>query len=286
MGYGYQNRDYEIIDYKLWHMDDIRHAFRGPSPECLDKNQYFVCLGAAQTFGCFCEKPFPTLLSEKLSFDVLNISHAGAGPMFYLQREKHIQLANNAKFVILQVMSGRSESNSIFESKQGRGLLERRSDKKMLAAEKAYNEFLQTAGSKMIIDTLIETRENYVKHMIELLNMIKVPKVLFWFSERKPEYVASFENARGLFGKYPQFVNKSMIDQFIHLADYYVESVSSEGLPQPLFSRFTGNRVGFKGNNNTDAKAKMFNTYYPSPKMHEHAFSSLVNLCTNLIDNG
>lgn len=282
MGYGYQKRDYEIVDYQLWQMDGIPYLYRGPKPASLESDNYFSCLGAAQTFGCFCEKPFPTLLSEKLSFDVLNIGHAGAGPMFYLQSEKHIQLANNAKFVILQVMSGRSESNSIFESKQGRGLLERRSDKKMLPAEKAYNEFLQTAGRKMITDTLIETRENYVKHMMELLSLIKVPKVLLWFSERIPEYEESYESARGLFGKYPQFVNRGMIDQFIHLADYYVECISSEGLPQPLFSRFTGKKVGFLGTANADGKPRMFNTYYPSPEMHERAFHALADICIKL----
>ncbi len=70
MGYGYQKRDFEYVDYQLWEMDGVKQPFRGPRPESLTKNQYFVCMGGAQTFGCYCAKPFPTLLSEKLNFNV------------------------------------------------------------------------------------------------------------------------------------------------------------------------------------------------------------------------
>lgn len=286
MGYGYQKRDFEIVDYQLWQMDGLSRPFRGPKPENLEKNQYFACLGAAQTFGCFCEKPFPILLSEKLNFDVFNISHAGAGPLMFLQNEEYIRLANNAKFSIIQVMSGRSESNSLLEALEGRGKLTRKTDGKVMMAAEAYQELIQTADIYQIKSIVTETRENYVNHFIELLEAIKVPKILFWFSERPPDYIEEFTDYKTLFGKYPQFVNREMIAKLKVFADYYIESISSEGLPQPLFSRFTGNRVGFKGNNNTEAKAKMFNTYYPSQQMHAHAFSSLVNLCSNLIDNG
>lgn len=286
MGYGYQKRDYEIVDYQLWQMDGIQHPFRGPKPASLEKNEYFACLGAAQTFGCFCEKPFPTLLSEKLSFDVLNIGHAGAGPLFFIKRKKYIQLVNNARFAVIQVMSGRSEGNSVFESLHGRRQIIRKNDGKLMIADKAYKELIETTDEKRIKEIIDETRENYVNHFIELLEAIKVPKILFWFSERPPDYIEEFTDYKTLFGKYPQFVNREMIAKLKLFADYYIESISSEGLPQPLFNRFTGNRVGFKGNDNTDAKAEMFNTYYPSPQMHEHAFSSLVQLCSNLIGNG
>ena len=56
---------------------------RGPRPERLEPGSYFVCLGAAQTFGRFCAQPFPTLLGQRLGYPVLNISHGGAGPSFF-----------------------------------------------------------------------------------------------------------------------------------------------------------------------------------------------------------
>jgi len=213
MGYGYQKRDFEIADYQLWEIDGIKHPFRGPKPVSREKESYFACLGAAQTFGCFCEKPFPTLLGEKLNFNVLNIGHAGAGPLFFLLNNKDIRLVNAAKFVIVQVMSGRSESNSVFEAKQGCGKLERKSDGVEMMAVKAYHEFILKSNKRQIIEIIAETRENYVNHFIELLNLIRVPKVLFWFSERTPDYTESYEDARKLFGKYPHLVNRQMVEQ-------------------------------------------------------------------------
>lgn len=275
MGYGYQKRDYEYLDYQLWELDGVKQPFRGPKPESLAKNQYFACLGAAQTFGCYCEKPFPTLLSEKLNFDVLNMGHAGAGPLLYLQKNKYIHLANQAKFVVVQVMSGRSESNSLFESKAGRGQLTRLSDAVSLPAEKAYLELLKTGGVEKTKQIVEETRENYVNHFIELLSLLEVPKILFWFSERTPDYSENYKDARTLFGKYPHLVNREMIEKIKPFAGHYVECVSDEGMPQPLISRFTGQPAGFQSQTTQGSRIKKFNTYYPSPEMHQNAFQKL-----------
>jgi hypothetical protein len=275
MGYGYQKRDYEYVDYQLWEMDGVKHPFRGPRPESLSKNQYFACMGAAQTFGCYCEKPFPTMLSEKLNFDVLNIGHAVAWPLLFLKKKKYIQLANQAKFVVVQVMSGRSESNSVFESKAGRAKLTRLSDAVSLPAEQAYQELLETEGVEKTKQIVEETRENYVKHFIELLSLLEVPKVLFWFSERSPDYTESYQDVRKLFGKYPHLINREMIEKIKPYADHYVECTTDEGMPQPLISRFTGKPAGFKTQTSQGSRIKKYNTYYPSPEMHQNAFQEL-----------
>jgi hypothetical protein len=51
---GYQERDWEIVDYQQYRLKNTEFDIRGPKPESLEKNKYFVCIGAAQTFGCFC----------------------------------------------------------------------------------------------------------------------------------------------------------------------------------------------------------------------------------------
>lgn len=58
MGYGYQKRDYEYFDYKLWKFDGITQPLRGPKLKSLEKDKYFSCFGAAQMCHCFCQKPF------------------------------------------------------------------------------------------------------------------------------------------------------------------------------------------------------------------------------------
>ena len=281
MGYGYQKRDYEYVDYQLWEIDGVPHPFRGPKPESLEKDHYFVCLGASQTFGCFCPKPFPMLLSEKIKLDVLNIGHAGAGPLFFLRKNKYIRLANAAKFVIVQVMSGRSESNSLFESKAGRPQLTRFSDNASLPAEQAYQELLEANDDKKVKLIVEETRVNYMRHFIELLDLLKVPKILFWFSKRAPDYTESYNDAFSLFGKFPQLVNSEMIEKINPFAEHYVECVTNEGMPQPLISRFTGKPVSLTQSTKTGTKTKKFNTYYPSPEMHTNACKTLFSYISN-----
>lgn len=66
----YADTDCEVVDYEIFCLDPkVLHrqsgkslAIRGPKPNNLDKNNYFVCIGAAQTFGRFCQKPYPNLL--------------------------------------------------------------------------------------------------------------------------------------------------------------------------------------------------------------------------------
>ncbi len=240
MGYGYQKRDFDIIDYKLWTMDGFKRPFRGPKPDSLEKDKFFACLGAAQTFGCYTLKPFAGLLSDKLGMPVFNLGHAGAGPSFYLNDNSYFDWINKSAFAVVQDMSGRSESNSYFISPQGRGRLRRISDGKMMMAEPAYNELLQNEPTEKVGEIVKETRGNYIKNMEFLLKKITVPKILLWFSERSPDYIEGYADARELFGKYPQLVNPLMLGQLVPLADAYVEATSVAGMPQKLTNRFTG----------------------------------------------
>lgn len=283
MGYGYQQRDKEIIDYQIWEHHDFRRPFRGPAPNSLDPGTFFCCIGGAQAFGCYVEKPYPYLLKEYLRMELFNMGHAGAGPDFYLKQPKHIEWINRSKFAIVQVMSGRSESNSLFTSISGRGQLLRKSDGKVLPAEQAYNELLAAENRGTIRDIMAETRKNYLANMQKLLKAIKVPKILLWFSERPPDYTEEFDNARKLFGKYPQLVNIQMTDAVKCFADEYVEAVSSIGMPQKLVNRFNGKVPHIYKRNKNIAKIRKFNTYYPSPEMQVYAAEKLLPVCMAII---
>ncbi len=280
----YQERDYNIVDYKSYQLDGFNNYFRGPKPTDLIDNKFFTCIGAAQTFGCFTENPFPELLSKKLNIEVLNAGVSGAGPLFFLSHKKYLHLANKSKFVIIQVMSGRSESNHYFDSILGRGYLIRKSDGKKMPAEKAYNELISTVSQEDIIKIVEETKQNYLLHMIKLLKLIKVPKILLWFSVRDHDYEPTFENARSLFGKFPQFVDQELLDKMIFNSDYFVDCISSAGLPQVLINRFTGEKTNYT-NKIIDDSIKQFNYYYPSPEMHQLAFDSLYPVCKEILSH-
>ena len=91
MTHYYQETDLEVFDYQIYCLDEklfdaqskTPFLLRGPKPYTLQKVPYFVCIGAAQTFGSFCKKPFPILLQESLGISCINLGRGGAGPAFF-----------------------------------------------------------------------------------------------------------------------------------------------------------------------------------------------------------
>ena len=277
----YQERDWEIVDYQMYSLKDTGKSFRGPEPKTLEKNQYFVCIGAAQTFGCFCKRPYPILLEEQLNLPALNLSAAGAGPDYFLQEQDLIPYINNARFAIVQVMSGRSESNSVFSfnSKDGAGLT-RRADGVKIGADPAYQELLKENEPDYVKKIVAETRENWVNNFQELLKKITIPKILLWFSNRRPYYQEKYNHVYQLFNGFPQLVNLDMVKQIRKYSDKYVECISNRGRHQLLISRFTDkpatiDDLGLQLNSTKQS----YNKYYPSPEMHVDASLLLEKVC-------
>jgi hypothetical protein len=288
MAEGYAEPDWEVVDYQIYCLDlavvdrqtGAGLLLRGPAPKRMEKDDYFVCIGAAQTFGRFCEKPFPTLLHEKFGLDVLNLGRGGAGPSFFSkENEALLDYINRAKFAVIQVMAGRSESNSLFESK-GLGYYTRLSDGVSLGCDEAFKDLLKESDRGLVEKIVAETRQNWAINYQDLLQKIKVPKILLWFSERKPNYKESYSNVYKLFGDFPQLVNAAMVDEIRKYSDKYVECVSKKGLPQPLVSRFTD-----KPTTVIDPWGGTWkkNWYYPSPEMHLIAANALEKACQQFV---
>jgi uncharacterized protein DUF6473 len=267
---GYQERDFEIVDYQEYQLNNTDFILRGPEPQKLDDYKYFVCVGAAQTYGCFCDKPYPTLLEEEFNIPALNLGFAGAGPYFFLKNDELLKYINNSKFAVIQIMSGRSESNSLFDS-AGQEYLTRISDGIKIGADRAYTELIQHNSPRFVKQIIAETRHNWVHNFKALLARIVVPKILLWFSTRRPFYITRYSSLGSLFGGFPQLVNSKMVSQIRKHSDDYVECISRRGMPQLLISRFTGKPTTVDP---ADARSdlgtgrrQMFNGYYFSPEM-------------------
>jgi hypothetical protein len=287
---GYQAVDKNIVDYGLWQLPDIGLYVRGPQV-ALDK-PFFAVLGAAQTFGRFCDDPFPSLLSKALGIGVLNLGIAGAGPEFFVGRNNLFGLINRAEFVIVQVMSARSVSNSLFDVLHGGGTVKRKgsaeSDRPMWA-EAAYEEFFRQATLQERIALREETRANYIALMRELLSAISVKKILLYLSTLGPDYRDDdLKNFGSYFGGFPHFVTRKVISVLTDHADEYVEAVSARGLPQKLFNRFTGEpELVWPEDKFPQVKYRTSNNYYPSPEMHKEAFQALMrSTVINSIEHG
>jgi hypothetical protein len=280
---GYQERDFEVVDYHLYRFDDQIYL-RGPKPTNLEAGSYAVCLGAAQTFGCLVERPYSTLLRERLGLPILNLGIAGAGPAFFLRHPTLLDLANGAKFAVVQVMSGRSEDNSRFAS-GGLEILTRREDGARLGAEPAYRDLLERSPVEEVKHLVAETRERWITSYHQLLGVIQVPVVLFWFSKREPNYTEAYTDVHALFGEFPQLVNHGMIERIAPHADAYVACVTNRGSPERLRSRFTGEPVAVIGRKDLGARRQEFNSYYPSAQMHLDAADALEPACRSLVLN-
>jgi hypothetical protein len=286
---GYTNQDWEVVDYQIYCLDpevidyqtNTELLLRGPKPQKLEEGKYFVCIGAAQTFGRFCEEPYPTLLQKRLGIKTLNLGRGGAGPSFFSKNnDKLLEYINNARFAIIQIMSGRSESNSLFTSK-GLGFYTRVSDGTPIGCDDAFKELLKQHDKDYIKTIIAETRHNWVNNYKELLKKIKIPKILFWFSVRRPHYREKYENVHNLFGEFPQLVNARMINQIRKHSDEYIECTSKKGMPHILINRFTGKPITIE-----DPWGGVWdkNWYYPSPEMHISAANALEKVCKRYIN--
>jgi len=280
----YDIRDKDIIDYQVFQLGNVSafHKFRGSKPSTLEKGQYITCIGAAQTYGCYAERPFPELLEKKIDYPILNMGWGGAGPEFFLHDKELIRRINDSKFVVLQVMAGRGEANSLVKSTLGaRGIVCRDTGEDVLP-EDFYEDLLINHNVDYVKQIVEETRETWVNNYKELMAQIKVPIVLFWISTRTPDYEEKYNSVYQLFGGFPQLINKEALDQIIPHAQDYVECVTGRGLPQKLTSRF-GSEIPVI-NLNGKIIEQPVNNYYPSPEMHEDATNALEPACKKLLN--
>jgi hypothetical protein len=300
---GYQRRDYEVVDYQLAKLPGTELYFRGAGSARFEGGEYFTCVGAAQTLGCFCQQPYPALLSARLGMPAINLGYGGAGPEFFVRQRQLHEVINRGKFAVIQVMSGRSQSNSLFEC-GGLEFLTRRADGRQLGSNEAYgallagNPLLHKGGplgcklAKLLarpkMSALVaETRRAWIESYRTLLQEITCPTVLLWFSTRSPDYHEDPCTLRCLFGDFPQLVNRTMVAEVAQMCSGYVECTTARGNPQPLFSRFTGAPVSVDPTADRRdlgvGRPWTHNRYYPSPEMHEDAAEVLAPGLTSLM---
>lgn len=307
MSQGYQNRDAAVVDYQLWQAWPDGDWLRGPAPPSLATGSYFAAVGAAQTFGCFAAEPWPALLAQRLGLPALNLGIAGAGPAWF-RREPVRALLAGARFVVFQVLSGRSADNSRFRG-GGRERVQL-ADGRELGADAAWREVLQHDlhgignpllrglrnrfgawfGRGAVRELVHETRADWQRQFAALLAETAPPKLLLWWSRRRPDYRARYHSLAALFGEFPQLVDRPMVERLRPLADAYVECVTRRGSPQPLFDRRTGAPITVQpaaaGTGEDPALRWHHNAYYPSPAMHEDAAAALLAKARALLARG
>lgn len=274
----YQKLDQPHFDYQPTEVPGLgRTRFRGPVPDLTAP--YFACIGAAQTFGRFTENPYPAALARALGLPALNLGIGGVGPRYWLQPEL-LAVVRRARLVVVQIMAGRSASNSLFDNSAGGDLKGRlRATGETMRFEQ-FLEQLVAQGDRGVLERVVaETRADYTASMHALgAALAPVPTVLLWFSHRRPEYQPDYRSAFGILQAFPQLLDRGVVDAIRPVFSAYVESVCAQGIPQPLWQSdapLDGAERGPDG--------MLRNRYYPSPAMHEHAAAALLPVVRQLL---
>lgn len=294
----YQIRDVDILDYQEFTVPGCDVKFRGPGfdPFAVEEGSFFTCLGAAQTYGCFFEKPFPDLLAEKTGLKALNLAVGGTGPGFYLQYPALIEAMNRGRFVILQCMAARHETNSRFEAD---GYVEFVKDR-----VKGDSVDSGTAWRRIIDEEfdnapryVAESRASWLETTRRLVDAIKVPVIFFWYSRRAPDYEIDWDAIReqkerrdrgeytghfidGLSGDFPHYVDGPSARAAAAMCDAQAECLSNRGMGAVLLNRNTGKPINPADYQDRGPEYQALytgrNDYYPSAEMHEDAAEALL----------
>lgn len=265
------------LDYELYQLPELGwRRFRGPAVDL--SRPYLAFVGAAQTFGRFAREPYPALLGKALQIPVLNLGVGGAGPRHF-DAPSYLGLINRAEAVVIQVLSGRSASNSLYDSSGSGGLKGRlRADQKEVRVDEFFASLSALEDKSKIVEVVEETRRDYTASFASLLKKITVPRILLWFSTRPPAYEDDYsELPYSIFNAMPQLVNERMVREIRAFADAYVECVSSDGLPQQLW------RSEESIDGAVSCSGILENRYYPSPAMHAAAASALEPACRTFL---
>jgi hypothetical protein len=100
------------LDYSLCSYGGAGLLFRGPLAR-LDE-PYVAVLGGAATFGRLVERPYPTLIADRLGRGMVNLGIQNAGLDVYLNDETLLDIARHAVAVVVQVPGALNHSNRFY----------------------------------------------------------------------------------------------------------------------------------------------------------------------------
>lgn len=290
----YFDYHHEILDVKLLTKNnkDIQ-LLRGPLPskDDLESGNYFVTIGSAHTFGRFSHKTYGQYISEEINIPCLNAGVSDASPSLFC-RPEWLKYINNAKFAIIQMMSGRTGDNHVF---YGGGVATRKDNGASKRITKMLSLILQRKGEGFVKKLLKESRRDFVKKYLELKKTIKVPTIHLWHSLRSPQSIENIEDmtisneqdinrilANNFTNQFPHLVNQQMINRMIG-DDIFLKYISSEGFPQ-LFYDHNKNIICHKSISHTGRVLQNwpFNNYYPPQHQHQQVSQLLISLINKL----
>lgn len=267
----YQIESSHIADYHLYTLPGLDYTLRGPQVSVDGKAPYLSFLGAAQTFGTFCNYPFPNILGEMVSANVLNLARGGAGTDLYLNRPKVFEYVNMTDCCIVQIMSARSSQNSYMRVINGGAMVEitdgAHKGKKILG-HRALDILYDDLPREKFFRVVEESRSYFLTKMQEIAKRITVPKILLFLGKRPPlpDIIKNDSwSSSDLIGTHPHMVTEAMVKQLSQHFDATVVSYGAEGIQMKLLNRFNGE---FTSVSRSETDTITTHTVYIPPFLH------------------
>ena len=221
------------LDYLPCRYGASKLLFRGPKRD-LDQ-PYVAFIGATETYGKFIGKPFPALLEAALGTACVNFGQINAGIDAFAHDPFVIEAASGARVTVIQVLGAQNMSNrfySVHPRRNDRFLgatpLLREMFREVDFADYHFNKHMLGALLRVSPERFETVRQalqqTWCARMRLLLGQIEGPKVLLWFSARRPE--RERRKGRGL-GLDPLFVTRAMLEEVSPLAHQVVEVAAS-----------------------------------------------------------
>ena len=208
-------------DYALCRYGLSRMTYRGPQRP-LD-GRFVAFLGGTETFGKFLETPYPDMVESLTGEVCVNFGAVNAGLDLYTRDSAVQAAAHDALATVIQVPGVQNQSNRFYT------VHPRRNDRFLrptAALETLYPDidFADIVFTRHLLFALqdrcgerfnlvrSELQANWVCRMRALLDKIGGPKLLFWFSELRPELSAAQQD---VLHADPLFVTRSMVDELV-----------------------------------------------------------------------
>jgi hypothetical protein len=230
MAYAYPGEG--ALDYYPCRYGKSKLLFRGPRRE-LDK-PYVAVLGGTETYGKFVPVPYPALVEQDTGIRMVNLGAVNAGLDVFLNEMTVLEIAANARAVVVQLVGAQNLSNRFY------AVHPRRNDRFLRASnllrslfrEVDFTEFhftrhmlqtLQRVSPERFEVVAEELRAAWVARMSALLDALPVKTVLLWFAAHPPQKPGT----RADLALDPILVDSEMIASVRARATEYVEAIST-----------------------------------------------------------
>lgn len=201
------------LDYSPCRYGTSRLVFRGPQADL--SGDYIAVLGGTETYGKYLPTPFPSLIGPLPGFQIANLGCMNAGPDAFLGDSGVIEIARQARAVVLQVMGAQNLSNRLYmvHPRRNDRFIAARPALRALYPEVDFTEFHFThhmlasllALSESRFDLVIEElRTAWVARMRALMSRLPGDVVLLWIAQHPPRPMMRATIRPGLLPPAPQ----------------------------------------------------------------------------------